>query len=81
VTIARCEVVEEPPLKPPAKVGARNSRLTSTELAPCGTSMWKAYMSTGSRRHWRVFPPALNFSPERLMIGPVGPCSPGIHSG
>ncbi len=68
-------------MKPPEKVGARNSIETSTALAPRGTSIWKAYMSTGSRRQRSVCPAAVNFSPERLMTGPVGPCSPGSQAG
>ena len=48
---------------------------------PCGTSQWKVNMSSVSRCQGIVLPPALSFSPARLAIGPLGPCSPGIHFG
>ena len=76
----RWSVVDGPALNLPS-LGARYSSATSTRRAPSGTSRWKAYMSTGSRRQGRVRPAAVNSRPARLTIGPVGPCSPGIHFG
>src|ERR1035437_9230950 len=34
-----------------------------------------------SRLQGTVLPPAWILRPTRLAMGPVGPCSPGIHSG
>src|SRR5271155_4739914 len=38
-------------------------------------------MFTASRDHATDFPPAAIFKPTKSTTGPVGPCSPGIHSG
>ena len=59
------------PLDPP--VGARYSRSTSSVVAPCGTSTWKAYMSTRSRRQVTGLPFAVNLRPATSVIGPIGP--------
>ena len=57
------------------------SKATSSVVAPEGTSRWKANMLSLSRFQGMVWPAAWILRPTRLAMGPVGPCSPGIHSG
>ena len=66
---------------PHGPAGEMKSREASTLVTPAGTSTWNVHPSARSRRHFRVWPLAVNFSPARSCIGPVGPCSPGIHFG
>lgn len=42
---------------------------------------WNANIFTSSRRQGMLWPFAENSRPAKLSMGPVGPCSPGIHSG
>src|ERR1035437_4753554 len=78
---ASSEVVELLLVKPPDSGGEMKSKATSSVAAPGGTSRWKAYMLSLSRRQVTLLPPAWILRPTRLAMGPVGPCSPGIHSG
>src|ERR1700704_4359326 len=74
-------VAEAADENPATDAGRRKSRDTSTAVAPAGTTMWNAYISTSSLRQGIDLPPAVSLSPARSVIGPVGPCSPGIHFG
>ncbi len=60
---------------------ARNSAFAFRVVMPAGTLRWNAYIFTSSRFQANFPPLAVNVSPVKLSIGPVGPCSPGIHSG
>src|SRR3954451_211191 len=53
-------------------VGARYSRLMSSVVAFGGTSTWKAYISTRSRRQVTGLPLAVNLTPDRSVMGPMG---------
>ena len=68
-----------PEVKLPPAIGERYERSTSTALAPRGTSMANTYILRGSRRQVSACPLALIRTFTRFVIGPVGPCSPGIH--
>ncbi len=57
------------------------SKAISSGSTPAGTSTWYANMFTSSRFHGIAFPAAVMVKPTMFRIGPVGPCSPGIHSG
>ncbi len=57
------------------------SNAACTLRAPPGTLRWNAYISTRSRFHTRVCPPAVKTTPDKLAIGPFGACSPGSHLG
>jgi len=57
------------------------SKVAVTESAPSGTVRWSEYGSTSSRFHATALPPAVVFSPACSLIGPIGPCVPGIHFG
>src|SRR5690348_2908470 len=74
-------VVELPLVKPPDSGGEMKSKATSSAVAPAGTSIWKANILSLSRFQGIVLLPAWILRPTRLAMGPVGPCSPGIHSG
>jgi hypothetical protein len=72
-------VAPGPDVKLPPAIGERYERSTSTALAPRGTSMANTYMLRGSRCQVSACPFALMRTFTRFVIGPVGPCSPGIH--
>src|SRR5260370_10298412 len=76
-----CVVAEAPEEKPSGGAGITMSRRASSVLVPSGTVSWMEYISTRSRRHVSRCPLAENCSPVRSTMGPVGPCSPGIHLG
>jgi len=70
------------PEENPSSLGAeRKSSSTSIPAAPFGTSTRNAVISPGSRLQERGFPPADTWRPATSTMGPVGPCSPGIHLG
>src|SRR6185312_8374001 len=81
LTTARFGPVEAPAEKPLGGAVARKSALASIEVTPGGISRWNVNIFTSSRRQGMSLPLAVNFRPARLSIGPVGPCSPGIHCG
>ena len=58
-----------------------SSNVMSSEVTPRGTSHQNANISTLSRFHVMGFPFAEMCRLTRLLIGPVGECSPGIHFG
>jgi hypothetical protein len=79
--MANSGVAEAPALNPVVSGAVMKSNNASTAVAPTGTSVEMAYMSTGSRRQVSGLPAALSCKSTRSAIGPVGPCSPGIHFG
>src|SRR5580700_12293771 len=76
-------VADWPAVKIPSSwdAGEMKSKDAFTAETPAGTSTWNVHPSSRSRRHFNVCPLAVNFSPAKSWIGPVGPCSPGIHLG
>ncbi len=80
LTTANVAPTEAPEIKAPGPAVARKSSITSRLVTSCGTLTWKAYISTSSRRQESSWP-LPRIRPVRLPIGPVGPCSPGIHFG
>src|ERR1041385_3018933 len=76
-----CVVAEAPEEKPSGGAGITKSSFASSVLTPCGTVRWIVYISSRSRRQDNLFPLAKNIRPVKSVIGPVGPCSPGIHLG
>jgi hypothetical protein len=57
------------------------SNATLTSLIPDGTVMRIVVMSAGSRSQASVLPPAVATNQDTSVLGPVGPCSPGIQRG
>ena len=53
----------------------------SSARAPSGSSTWKAWTSTGSRRQETGLPSTENFKSTSSASGPRGPWVPGSHCG
>src|SRR5215831_3005899 len=55
-----------------------SSNSTVTSLLPAGTLVSTSNMSTASLFQGSAFPPERIRNPSTELIGPVGPCSPGM---
>ncbi len=81
----RCADDDAADEKPRTRGDRMKSNVILSEVIPFGTSQWRRYMSERSLLHAIVCtvssgPPVAMCRPTRSVTGPVGPCSPGIHS-